>query len=158
MKLKLKDIDGFLVDIASKEFSDKIKIIQIFGSWCPNCIDETKFFLDWQKENVAKLNHIQFFAVAFESFEQEQMALKSLRKLKTKLDWNYPILLGDYKGTKSVTTLFPIEKIRAFPTTLFLNKNNQILKVHTGFSGQATGPFFESFKSEFNKYIDELLK
>lgn len=158
LKLKLKDLLGQVHNISKDGYKDKAKVIQIFGSWCPNCIDETMYFLEWRKNNIEKLNHIEFLAVAFENFDKEQEALKTLRKLKSKMGQDYPILLGDYKTTKSVTKIFPIEKVRAFPTTLFLNKENQVIKVHTGFSGQATGEYFEKFKMDFETTILKLLE
>ena len=44
----------------------------------------------------------------------------------------------------------------AFPTTLFLSKDNKLKKVHTGFSGQATGVFFKKFQDEFESILLEL--
>jgi hypothetical protein len=32
-----------------------------------------------------------------------------------------------------------------------------VRKIHSGFSGPATGKFFEEFKTEFNELIDQLV-
>ena len=159
--LKLKatnDLDGNIVNISANDQKEKIKIIQIFGSWCPNCIDETKFFLNWKKANLAMANQISFVALAFEKFEKEADAVKALRKIKVKLGLDYPVILADYKNTNTVKKWIPLDEVKAFPTTIFLNKENMVVKVHTGFSGQATGIFFDQFKEEFQKTVKELLK
>jgi hypothetical protein len=46
----------------------------------------------------------------------------------------------------------------SFPTTVFLNKKHEVVKVHAGFNGPSTGEFFETWKKEFNQTVDELLK
>jgi len=47
--------------------------------------------------------------------------------------------------------------IASFPTTIFIDKKGNVRKVHSGFSGPATGKFYEEFKTEFNALIDELV-
>jgi thiol-disulfide isomerase/thioredoxin len=158
LKLSFNDINGEEIDFNKGRFKDKAKIIQIFGSWCPNCIDETQFLVEWRTKNEAKLNDIEFIAIAFEKFPDEVAALKKLRKMRYKLGMNYPLVLGDFTSTKTVTKFVPIEKTIAFPTTFYLNKKNEIIKVHTGFSGQATGMFYEDFKTDFNKTVNALIK
>jgi thiol-disulfide isomerase/thioredoxin len=158
LKMSFKDINGEEVILDKGKLNGKAKIIQIFGSWCPNCIDETQFFVEWRKQNEAKLNDVEIIAIAFENFPDEKSALKKLRKMRYKLNMNYPLVLGDFSSTKTVTKFVPIEKTVAFPTTLFLNKKNEIVKVHTGFSGQATGIFFEDFKTSFSETVEKLIK
>lgn len=158
VKFNYEDITGVTVNFDDGHLKGKAKVVQIFGSWCPNCIDETHYFLEWRKRNLAKLNHIEFVAVAFEKFETDKEAKKVLRKLKAKMKMDYPVVLADFNGTKKIGEFFPVSKIKAYPTTIYLDKNNQVKKVYTGFAGRATGPFFDAFEREFNTTIDELIK
>ncbi|MBD64510.1 MAG: hypothetical protein CME62_04855 [Halobacteriovoraceae bacterium] len=150
-----KSISGENIDF--KAMPEKLKIVQIFGSWCPNCIDETRFFLNWKKENPKLDEKIQFVAVAFERVETKKQALKNLIKLQKRLSIDYPIVLADYNNSVKVEDIFPIDKNRAFPTTLFVNKENKIVKIHTGFAGQATAEYFDDFKKEFQETIESML-
>lgn len=150
-------ISGELIDFSDAKFNDSIKIIQLFGSWCPNCVDETKFFNRWRKENKKLAKKIEFVALAFENFSDKEQAIKALKKSKAKLEMDYPLILIDYDKTIKPQDVLPIDKARAFPTTLFLNKKNEIVKIHTGFSGQATGAFFENFEKLFTQTVTELL-
>jgi hypothetical protein len=97
-------------------------------------------------------------ALSFENAKSREEAIKNLRKLKVKLNIDYDISLADFDKSKSIKDFLPIEKVNAFPTTIFLNKENQIIKVHTGFSGQATGFVFENFKLDFHKTVEDLIK
>ena len=45
----------------------------------------------------------------------------------------------------------------AYPTTIFLDRNKRVIKIHTGFNGPATGEKFTEFKSEFTSFVDELM-
>lgn len=157
-KFDYKSLSGQQINLDNNRFKGKVKIIQVFGSWCPNCHDETRFFLDWRKKYPAKLNQVEFIALAFERFKEESEALKALRKFKVKEQVDYPIVLVDYNNTKKVSDILPIDNLKAFPTTLFLNKENKIVKIHTGFAGQATEIFFDQFVQMFNKTVDELIK
>ncbi len=149
---------GETIDFEADRYLGKVKVIQLFGSWCPNCMDETKFFVDWRKQHQILLNDVEFIALAWEVFQTEEQAKKALRKFKVKMQMDYPIILMDYKSTKSVLDTIPFEKMVAFPTTLFLGKDNKIEKIHTGFSGQATGPYFDLFTKEFEETLIELIK
>lgn len=150
-------ISGESIDLSEKKYNDSIKIIQLFGSWCPNCVDETKFFNRWRKENSELAKNIQFVALAFENFKDEKQAIRALKKSKAKLEMDYPLILVDYDKTIKPQDVLPIDKARAFPTTLFLNKKNEVVKIHTGFSGQATGAFFENFEKLFTQTVTDLL-
>ena len=50
-----------------------------------------------------------------------------------------------------------IDGIRAYPTTILVDKKGKVKSIYTGFDGPATGKAFEDFKSNFNKEIIELL-
>ena len=41
------DSKGRVVSLSDPEFSNKVVILQIMGSWCPNCLDESKFFKEF---------------------------------------------------------------------------------------------------------------
>lgn len=154
-KLNLVDIDKKTVNIDLKEYQDTVKIIQLFGSWCPNCLDETRFINKWLEKNKSK--PVKVIALAFEDFKKKKDAIKELKKSRDKLGMKYPVILVDYDKSIKPTDLLPIDKVLAYPTTLFVNKKNQVVKVHTGFSGQATGMFFDEFVKDFNQTIDNLL-
>lgn len=155
--LNLETIDGELVNLEQGKFKNKIKIIQVFGSWCPNCHDETNFFVRWRAANKSKLNDIEFVAVSFERASSKKEALKNLKRVRSKLGMDYSVIMADFDKSIQVTDILPINKAVAFPTTLFLNRQNQIEKIHTGFAGQATGEFFKAFKVDFEKTINDLL-
>ena len=61
------------------------------------------------------------------------------------------------EGTISVK-IPTLKNFISFPTTVFLNKKHEVVKVHAGFNGPATGKFFDEWKVEFEKDVEGILK
>ena len=148
---------GKLISIDDDFYNGKSMVIQFMGSWCPNCLDESKFYVDYINEN--DLKGIEFVALAFEYAKTKERALKSILKLKNELKINYPILLAQYGSSDKEKALekFPmLNNIISYPTTIFLDRNKEVIKIHTGFNGPATGEKYIEFKKEFDRTIKEM--
>ena len=152
-----ENTEGKLISIDDDFYEGKSMVIQFMGSWCPNCLDESKFYVDYIKEN--DLKDIEFVAFAFEYAKTKDRALKSILKLKNELKINYPILLVQYGSSDKEKALekFPmLNNIISYPTTIFLDRNKQVIKIHTGFNGPATGKKYLEFVKEFDKTIKSM--
>ncbi|HVU85232.1 MAG TPA: TlpA disulfide reductase family protein, partial [Puia sp.] len=145
--------------VKDSRFRDKVLIIQIMGSWCPNCMDETRFLSDYYKANHRR--GVEIIALAYEratDFGESRKALQSFRK---RLGVTYPILVTGVAVSdtlKTEKTLPQITRIAGFPTTLFIDKKGSVRKISTGFNGPGTGDHYEIFQKEFNELVDGLLK
>ena len=40
------NLDSNIVSLDDPQYQDKVVIVQLMGSWCPNCKDETEFLTD----------------------------------------------------------------------------------------------------------------
>lgn len=154
--LELSRLDGSKDKLISSADEGKVKVIQIFGSWCPNCIDETRFIKEWRTMNSDK--NVSFSMISFERSPNKKHAIKMIKKAKELHGIDYPIFIGGYSSDDKVEAILPgIENFISFPTTLFVDKKNKIRKIHAGFSGPATGKYYEKFILDFNSMIDKLL-
>ena len=145
---------GKLISIDDDIFDGKSMVIQLMGSWCSNCLDESKFYVDYMNKN--KLIDIEFVAIAFEYAKTKDGALNSILKLKNQIGIDYPILLAQYGSSDKGKALekFPmLNNIISYPTTIFLDKNKDVIKIHTGFNGPATGEKYIEFINEFDNTI-----
>lgn len=157
LKFQFPDLKGKKVSLDDPQFKGKPVIIQFFGSWCPNCLDETNYLIPWYKEN--KNRGIEIIALAFERSLGPKEAKVQLLKTQKKMKIPYPILIaGSTSQDKPAEKIPGIKNFISFPTTVFLNKAHEVVKVHAGFTGPSTGEFFEKWKTEFNQTVDELLK
>lgn len=151
------NIDGRLISLADQQYKDKVVVISILGSWCPNCLDEMEFLSPWYKEN--KDRGVEIIGLAFERKDDPEYVKRVLTRLKNKYDVSYEILFAGMIGSESTTKALPeITTIMSYPTTIFIDKKGAVRKIHTGFNGPATGLFYEEFKTDFNKLIDSLLE
>ena len=150
-----KDTKGNMVSLNDDQYKGRPKIVQIFGTWCPNCRDETEFLIDYIKKNPAQ--EFDIIALGFEKYKDETKSIKALKTYKDKFNLPYPLLhAGYYNKTEAAKALPMLNAIISYPTMIFLDKDNQVKKIHTGFSGPATSQF-EAFKKEFASNIQNIL-
>ncbi len=146
------------VSLSDDRFKNKVVIVQIMGTWCPNCLDETKYYSNFYKKNKSK--GVEFVALAFEYAKTKEKAFKAIKRLQDRIDINYPILLAQFgttSKTKAQEKLPMLNHVLSYPTSVFIDKEGKVRKIHTGFNGPATGNKYIEFKAEFENYIDSLL-
>lgn len=146
--------DGKLVSINDEVYKNKIKLIQIMGSWCPNCYDEVNSLKSFLNDSNQK--DISWISLAYERYDDKDKVLSVLRNYKTKMSLGHEILwAGSYKKEEASRTISQISEISSFPTLLVVDKNNVIRHVHTGFSGPATKEY-KKFEAELKSIIQKL--
>ncbi len=153
-----KDIDGNPVSLSDDRFKGKVVLVQIMGSWCPNCMDETRFLSGFYNEYHSK--GVEIVSLAYERSTDFVRSQNSLRTFQQRFNVHYPMLItgvavGDPQ--RSQKTLPQLESIVNFPTTIFVGKDGHIVKIHTGFSGPGTGEHYEDQKKEFYDTVNGLL-
>lgn len=157
LDFKFPDLKGKMISLSDPKFKNKPVIVQFFGSWCPNCIDEMNYLIPWYNENHKR--GIEIIALAFERSLSEMDAKRQLLKVQKKKEVPYTLLqAGSTYHDKPADKIPGLKNFISFPTTVFLNKKHEVVKVHAGFTGPSTGEFFEKWKNEFNQTVSELLK
>jgi thiol-disulfide isomerase/thioredoxin len=152
------DSNGDLVSLDDARFKDKVVLVQIMGTWCPNCLDESKYYAQYYKANRDK--DVEIVALAFEYVKTEEKAFNNIKRLKDRIGIDYPILLaqtGTSSKSKAQEKLPMLNHVLSYPTTIFIDKTGTVRKIHTGFNGPATGSKFTTFKSEFETFVTKLL-
>jgi len=150
------DSDGKPVSLKDPRFKDKAVIIQIMGSWCPNCMDETNFIAPWYKKN--KDRGVEVVGLSFERSDKPEVANPKLKRMITRMGIEYPILLAGTNTDEATAKALPmLNKVMSYPTTIFIDKKGKVREIHTGFSGQGTGVYFDEFVTDFNSLMDKLI-
>lgn len=153
------DLNGKKVSLSDERFKDKAVVIQIMGSWCPNCLDESKYLSEFYKND--KTDGVEFVALAFENAKTIEKVTANLQRLKKRIGIEYPILIaqvGSASKKLAAEKLPMLNHILSYPTTIFIDKKGTVRKIHTGFSGPATGDKYEKFKHEFELFVEMLAK
>lgn len=152
------DLNGNKVSIKDNRFKNKVVIITLMGSWCPNCMDETGFLSKWYEKN--KRRGVEVIGLAYERTTDFEKSKKSLEGFLKRFNVNYPVLItGVTPGDpdKGAKTLPQLTGIKGFPTTIFIDKKGNVQEVHTGFSGPGTGEHYEQFQADFNRLVSGML-
>ncbi|ANQ47799.1 TlpA family protein disulfide reductase [Flammeovirga sp. MY04] len=146
--------EGKVISLGDERYDDKVVILQIMGSWCPNCLDESKFFGPLYKKYNEK--GLEIIGLSFERSEEAEKAFKRISRMKNKLNLEYEIL---YAGTPQMTSdaLPMLNKVMSFPTSIVIDKNRKVREIHTGFTGPGTGEYYEKYVAEFTQLIETLL-
>ncbi|MDR0845189.1 MAG: TlpA family protein disulfide reductase [Tannerella sp.] len=155
LHFELPDLDGNPVSLSDERYKDKVVVVSVLGSWCPNCLDEAQYLSPWYKTN--KDRGVEIVGLAFERKDDFAAAQTALNRLKKKYKIDYEILFAGQVGKSIETALPELENFSSYPTTIFIDKKGIVRKIHTGFSGPATGVFYEEFQQEFNDLINTLL-
>ncbi|MBC8152188.1 MAG: TlpA family protein disulfide reductase [Bacteroidetes bacterium] len=148
--------NGQPVSLSDDRFKDKVTIVQILGSWCPNCMDETNFLSPWYKKN--KNRGVEVVGLAFERTANMAESGPKIERMKLRFKIDYPVVLAGTNNKAEASKALPaLNRVVAFPTTIFIDKKGVIREIHTGFSGPGTGPYYDKFVAEFNRLVDKLV-
>ncbi len=148
--------EGVPVSIDDEKFKDKVLIVTIAGTWCPNCNDEARFLAPFYKKYRAQ--GLEIVALLFEHFEDAERSAEQARRFKRKFDIQYDTLIaGISDKTEASSTLPALSAVLAFPTTIFIDRAGKVRQIHTGFVGPGTGEHYVNLQNSFTKLTTTLL-
>jgi thiol-disulfide isomerase/thioredoxin len=150
------DLEGKMTSLSDEKYQGKIIILQILGTWCPNCMDETRFLSDWYKKNTE--SDVEIIGLAYEIKPDFNYARERITTMKNQLNVPYDFLIAGTSTTKSASESLPmLNRIISFPTTIIIDRKGVVRRIHTGFSGPATGVYYEDFVDDFNQFMKGLI-
>lgn len=150
------DMSGKKVSLDDPKFKDKVVLVQIFGTWCPNCLDETAFLAPWYDTN--KNRGVEIIGLAYERSPDFAKGKKRIEKMIKRYKIGYDFLFAGHNDKKAAAKTLPmLNHILSFPTTIFIDRQGKVRKIYTGFNGPGTGKYYEEFKKEFKQTMDELI-
>ncbi len=158
LNFRFPDLDSNIVSINDERFKHKVVIVQIMGSWCANCMDETRFLSDYYLQN--RDRGFEVVSLCYERSTNFSRSVASIRKFQQRFNVQYPLLVSGVTSddtAKTEKTLPQLDRISAFPSFLVLNKKGEVVNIHLGFEGPGTGEHHEKFKKEFHEMIERLL-
>jgi thiol-disulfide isomerase/thioredoxin len=150
------DPDGRVVSDADDRFRGKVVIVNIMGSWCPNCHDETPFLVDLYRKYHSR--GLEIVALSFEYFHDSEQNFRQIGAFARRHGVAYPILLAGVVASGVVQQKMPqIANFDAYPTSFFLGRDGRVKSVHAGFASPATGATHVELKREIEGLVERLL-
>ena len=148
-----RDLQGNIVTETDARFRGKVVLVNVTGSWCPNCHDEAPFLVELYR----KYRGLGLEIVAL-SFEEEDQ-LRDLRRLKAFVQnygLHYTVLVaGDPANVAEV--LPQAVNLNTFPATFFIGRDGLVRGSHAGYAGKATGEAHDRLKAEITATLERLL-
>jgi len=150
------DLNGKPVSLRDQKYKGKVVIVELVGTWCPNCTDQTVFLAPWFDKN--KDRGVEAIAIGFEQKDDLEYGKYVLGKLRDKYKIKYDILFGGLADKRLVADKLPaLNKFIAYPTTIIIDRKGEVREIYTGFTGQVTGKYYEEYAAKFNKVLNELI-
>ena len=156
LAFRLPDLSGQPVSLADDRFHGKVVIVTLGGSWCPNCHDEAAFFAPWYRER--KPQGLEIVGLMFEQSGERAEAITAVERFRDRYAIDYPLLIAGENDREQAARLLPqLTQVLAYPTTIFIDRAGKVRRVHTGFSGPATGEHYDELRRDFDQTVRALL-
>ena len=149
------DASGATITQDDPAFRGKVILLDIFGTWCPNCHDEAPVL----QSLYAKFHDrgLQIVGLSYEYVDDFARSQRLIGIYRRKYSIAFPLLLAGTTDPGQIAKTLPqLRNFGAYPTTIFLDRHGRVRLIHAGFSGPATGRL-EEVKQNFERTIVQLL-
>ncbi|MCU1336069.1 MAG: Redoxin domain protein [Bryobacterales bacterium] len=152
-RFSFPDLKGQVVSNADARFRGKVLVVEITGSWCPNCHDEAPFLAEMYRKYGRQ--EMDIVSLSFEEADQLKDPTR-LRAFVRKYGLEFPVLLcGDPDEANAKLT--QLVNWNTWPATLFIDRRGLVRSIHSGFPSSGSGELFRQAKDEFNVQVGRLL-
>ena len=119
-------------------------------------MDETAYLVSLY--NKFQPEGLEVVSLAFEKSDKLQTNKRSLERLRGHFGIPYPLLMAGRASKKEAAQKLPmLNHVLSFPTTIFIDRNGNVRRIHTGFSGPGTGEYYQEFVDETDDFVLRLL-
>jgi thiol-disulfide isomerase/thioredoxin len=151
------DAQGKAMSQDSPEFKGKPMIVDIFGTWCPNCHDEAPVL-----EQLYRKYHAQGLEIVGLAYEYTDDTARSLRQIgiyRSKYGISFPLLLAGTTDQGQIEKTLPqLVNFGAFPTTIFVDRRGRVHAIHAGFAGPSTGENYQEVRQRMDQLTREIVQ
>lgn len=151
------DLNGEQVTQDDPRFDGKVVLVNLFGTWCPNCNDEAPLLAGWYRQ--FRNDGLEVVGLAFEYTGDVERDRRQIGRYADRHGIEYTLLLGGISDkTDAAANLPDVDRVIAYPTTVFIGRDGTVRKIYSGFSGPGTGEHYEQLVAEFRSLIEDLLE
>ena len=150
-------LDGDSISPKDARYAGKVLLVQVMGSWCPNCVDETRLLTElYRTYHDAGLEVI---ALAFEKHPEEQRALEALARFRDALQVPYAIGYAGLAAKEEAGRKLPfLDHVMSYPTCIFVDRKGMVRRIRTGFYGPGTGEHYVNYRRNLELFLQEMLR
>jgi peroxiredoxin len=152
-RFRFPDLEGRMVSDTDERFRGKVLLVNVSGSWCPNCHDEAPFLAALYRNY--RSQGLEIVSLSFEEAAQ----LKNPERLRTFIATygiEYTVLLAG-EPEELAAKLPQAVNLNAFPTTFLVGRDGRVRAVHAGFPSPGSGAYYEEAEREITQRVEQLL-
>jgi len=84
--------NGDIISLEDEKYQNKVVIVQIFGTWCPNCMDETRYLVELHKKYNSQ--GLEIIGLDFETKTDFDYFKKRIVRFRKDLEVTYELVLA----------------------------------------------------------------
>ena len=155
-RFSFPDSSGTKVSDEDARFDDKVVLIDIFGTWCPNCNDYAPILARWHREYGPR--GLEVVGLAFEFTGDAKRDRAQLDIYAKTHGIEFPLLLAGTSDKGDAADALPsIDVVKSYPTTILVGRDGKVHTIHSGFAGPATGVHHTALVKRLESEIETLL-
>jgi thiol-disulfide isomerase/thioredoxin len=155
-QFRFPDLAGKPVALSDDRFRGKVVLVNIFGSWCPNCNDEAPLLAAWDRKY--RDRGLEIVGLAYEFTGNAARDREMVRRFANHYGINYTLLLAGVSDKKKASATLPdLTRVLAYPTSLFIGRDGKVKKIYSGFAGPGTGVHYAALRTEMESVIETML-
>lgn len=155
LEFTVKNTAGDSIHFGNENYLNKVTVVQILGTWCPNCTDETRF---WKSIAASLGEDVQVIPVAFERGSDFSKHVRAVENYKKQFDLPYEVYIGGEVNKSTAAKVFSdLNAIMSYPTSIIIDKQGRVRKIHTGFYGPSTGKYHTLYTERLRNEVEKLL-
>ena len=155
-QLSYPDLAGELVSLGDARFAGRVRILQIAGSSCPACHDQTAFLTELDR--TYRDRGLSITALCFELTGLRDRDAEQARRMLERHGATYPALLAGRQQEAAAQQALPaLGPAFDLPTTVFLHRDGRVRAVHAGFPGPDAGDEQARLRAQLTDIVEDLL-
>lgn len=153
LEFTVRNINGDSVVFNREKFLGKTTVVQILGTWCPNCSDETIFWKDVKK---SMGDNLQIIPVAFERGNAFEKHVKAVSNYRKQFDLPYEVFIGGEINKNNAAQVFKaLNAVMSYPTSIIIDPTGRVKTIHTGFYGPSTGKYHKIYTDRLRREVGQ---
>ena len=155
-RVRVRDLEGRVRTLDDPAWRGHPRLIEVFGSWCPNCHDHGAYMAELHRRYEDK--GLKIVGLAFEHDEDFARSARQVETFMKRHDAHFPVLIAGLSDkTKATASLGILDRVRSFPTTIFIDAKGRLRGIYQGWSGPATGDAHKRLRSRFEELIEAMI-
>lgn len=156
LHFRFPDAAGRMVSSRDARFAGRVLLVDVFGTWCPNCNDLAPLLVRWYRRYHRR--GLEIVGLAYEFSDDPATVAERLAAYAARHRIEFPLLRAGVSDKDAASATLPaLDRIKSYPTTIFVGRDGKVSKIHSGFAGPATGEHHQRTVEEMEAEIERLL-